>query len=704
MSRLDITDTNLLLFYNGFTFPVETWLEDISSTPVKDEAGRAIAYIRYVITFGSQIVVHEQDDGGDPELGGGDTDRRIGFIRNVLQEPAGQLFIHGVGFDNMTINGGGPVKDVKWGPWPTVLSLKHRGQDTAWDLLWQVTVNIPECVPPEYTKKIMEYNYSVRYSIDREGLTTRVYEGYVTIPQTRKSPSARELQDQVDRVREDISVPAVPGFRRIPGEFLISKDKCRLDFTIQDIELPTKNAPPPGATDVQISRTAETQPLSFVRWMQTITGRYNISKNFSRESAWNHFCTFINRIFGEITKRGRIAPGGAGAPGAGGGAGAGGGGGVDPDKERARRGINAFTFFGNIFIPGFREAFPEIPGAPVVEGGAAGAAGGGGGGCIIPTRFVAREPEVYGIRSAEFHYSFAVNLPGGLAQNIHTALSSQALWILPPGNGWDEWRNSMDALLNWHIRGTAGLAFSKNDDVIVDLCLEGPPKKPEPRDIKGGPPGTPKPGPRLPPGGKIDRPDSPGLNPDPPGSPGGLIDPVRRVPGGGGTLQRQGGGLLLQMPRPHVTPQNSWMEYRLQFRVEEKDNNAVHVIIPGKATEAVLRTTPLSALRGYQPGDYKNAEDHISQIRAAPQVYVTVAGYAMRAGFEITPPKLKKIFGVDVIAMNDGQTFQQSLVGDTGVPIYSASWALRYMLLGTPKRPEPSPLTTTETRRRGDEA
>src|SRR5262249_37622958 len=135
---------------------------------------------------------------------------------------------------------------------------------------------------------IMEWNYRLSFDVDTSGYTKRTYSGHLRIPQTRKSVDDHTLSDQADAYRELINPPLLVGFRRTPGTFVLSEDKCRLDFPIVDQEIgPTY--PPPGVVEVSMSHEVATDRVYKGMWTATLSATYEVARNVDRATPMRYF-------------------------------------------------------------------------------------------------------------------------------------------------------------------------------------------------------------------------------------------------------------------------------------------------------------------------------------------------------------------------------------------------------------------------------
>ena len=275
--------------YNGFTFPLYTETESIDGTPVYDQAGRTVSHVVYSISIRSLITT----DGTEQQPY--QTDAQMQTIRQQLEAPGGALVYTNKGFGNLVVNvasgqGQGIARDVAWGPKTRLLSWKPKGGPAACEIRWRVEVAVaPECPNNASMFALMEWNYSLKMSMDRSGYTRRVYSGHIRIPQTRLTQSSRKITYSADDYRESI-YPKVPtGFRREDRDFDLSADKCTLTFSITDTEVPV-NVPPRGIVDCSASHSVSSSgQVALARWIGTISGTYEVAKDQPRALPWQFF-------------------------------------------------------------------------------------------------------------------------------------------------------------------------------------------------------------------------------------------------------------------------------------------------------------------------------------------------------------------------------------------------------------------------------
>ena len=208
---------------------METVTTGISVVPEYDAAGRTVVHNTYTWTI-------------ETYLTGTATDAAVRAAVQQLTKPAYPFRYTNRGL-GVVVNIGS-VRDVVWGPKPISCDVVPLGAGNGVKLVWKVAARIPDCADAVYSFAMAEWNYTIQYSIDATGYSRRTHTGFVRIPVTRTSPSSRSIPDSADAYRERINPPLPRGFRRIPGEFTLSMDKARLDFSIVDEQLPPNILPP----------------------------------------------------------------------------------------------------------------------------------------------------------------------------------------------------------------------------------------------------------------------------------------------------------------------------------------------------------------------------------------------------------------------------------------------------------------------------
>jgi hypothetical protein len=399
----------------------------VDTRPKYDAAGRTVIYTVLSVTLEFYVLAHD----GDPDQ---DTNAKMRQVRNLLTQPAAALRLSGAGFGELDVNrpGGGGQRDVVWGPKPQMLSEVYKGGERAWLCTWRVDVAILDQCPPGTARwrfAAMEFNFRMTYAVGFDGLQTRTYSGHLKIPQTRMGRDNRTLEDNADKYRERIVPPMMPDYRRRPGTFSLSEDKCTLFFEIVDEQLPSWAPPifcyePPALSHACRSSLKD----GLVIWSHRIQGDYSVVKGRPRQWAWEHFSHYVDKVRNEILRR---APGSLlltqelGL--------------ADPDVYGRRSGSMHYVF-------------TQTPAAGAAALNLARAAGGD-----------------------------AAQLRALLA----LAVRSLSVWTEPgtspldgPGavDDWAKWNQSMTQALANSPRGMSQLRFDNGDDAIVDLCMGNEPR------------------------------------------------------------------------------------------------------------------------------------------------------------------------------------------------------------------------------------
>jgi hypothetical protein len=248
--------------YNGFAWNATANTLDFSVKPVYDRAGRTVVYSVFSITL-TEII------SGRP------TDAVVQGALSALTQPAAGLYYNNRGVGNVFINVGGD-SDCVWGPKPRSATVKPLGGGNSCRLTWTIDFAIPTCGGARYTGP-MEFNYSTDITIDQSGYTQRTYKGYIVIAQTRPNADIRVVTRSADDWRELVNPPLLTGFRRTPGQFGLSEDKCRLDFSIRDEQM-GPNALPANVILADADHSfANSSPGQTHGWEGVITATYELA-------------------------------------------------------------------------------------------------------------------------------------------------------------------------------------------------------------------------------------------------------------------------------------------------------------------------------------------------------------------------------------------------------------------------------------------
>jgi len=299
-----------IVFYNGVLFngpELETL--QLDGRPVPDSSGRTVMFVVWTITLRTVLNIsaispaamdtvvqrlrarltayggefHYEQQGMPLVVNIPPTGNSIGEASNQGFYPVGDP----AGTTSTT-------RDVVWGPKPQLLSFKLLGAGTSADVKWTVEIAIPECSNAKFAgaENLLEFNYSLSFDIDRSGYTKRIMRGHLRVPQTRISQDNRKLSYSADDARELIYPPLVPGYRRTPGVFNLSEDKCKLDFTITDEEM-GPNYFNEHVVDATANHTVKTSKAFSRRWFGTLSATYELGKLRRRDEAFAHFFTLF---------------------------------------------------------------------------------------------------------------------------------------------------------------------------------------------------------------------------------------------------------------------------------------------------------------------------------------------------------------------------------------------------------------------------
>ncbi len=296
MANLPIIPTDAELSYNGITFNSKV-RSKISGVPVWDEAERAILYWKHTLKITGYI--SPSDYFGDNN----GTDRSYFMLLRLLSQPRQLLTITKRGFiPDFSIAGDSGLNaaniDVNYGPKPRVNDWSPIGNNEGCQFSWECDFHIPECSSGAYSvQQAMEYNYEIDNAIDERGLTTRTISGHVTVPGFLVNGGiARDLETYKAVIQPD----PIPRFQRTQ-DWKISKDRMRMDFTITDKEIGSKNAYPYNITSIscRTSLKADTGTGTIFRyWIYSFSGRASQTMDSPRDWAYKKLLDILRgRLF-----------------------------------------------------------------------------------------------------------------------------------------------------------------------------------------------------------------------------------------------------------------------------------------------------------------------------------------------------------------------------------------------------------------------
>ncbi len=612
--------------YNGFRFPKGARTEAFSVEPVMDAAGRTIIYSKFRVTISAYL-----------NLGvGGTSDALVNNALGLLTQPAAGFSYRGRGFGDIRVNLKG-AQDCVWGPFPKVLTLDPKGANQTAKIVWTVEFHMPTCGDARYTGP-MEFNYGTDISVDRLGLTTRTYKGFIRIAQTRMNQSDRTIRKSADEWMELVDPPPIVGFRRTDKSTTLSHDKCRLDFSFQDIELPGNNVPPASVIEAEASHSIGTaQPGRLFEWVGNLSATYTIPKN-NPDGIGSAVQAFAALARDRIQGSERPGFGPAANVAAGGALNLLGAFALFPAglkrAEAAQAGLVPPAAVKLVMHKVVQNIFKKRK--PVV----------------IPISFSASDVSIYDTMRVRLEMKY--RLAGASLADI---LNDGGLWRPAPGPSWVNWYTSVAVPMR--ARGVAGLNhFYAGEDQIVDLCARMP-GAPVKKAVK--PPKQPT---KIPRQFTVDNGFAPELRGGPP-----IV-----------------GGFAFTAPSEEL----SWMGFYCNTRVETTNNTVEVKTLPALPIGSASTSGADGGLwgkAGAVAALNRNAMQTGIQRRTGPTVHIFIEGYAMRAGYPVDPPGVVSVGGIAVEPVNrtdKGEGFSQAVVGNGGldgsIPIYGASWRFRYLM------------------------
>jgi len=270
---------NTVASYNEYTFPVETITQGVSIKPIMDSSGRTTTHNVYTIKLKATI-----GEGDEQAL-------TLEEIRSCLTRSGGELIYEGNGFGDISINTATGLKDLVWGPRPTMLEWRPLGGGQAADIIWQVEFAQVDC-SGTHNAGVLEANYKLSFDVDYAGYTTRTHTGFVRIAQSKQGAYSGELKESAESYVDKFLPPTITGFQRESVRRDLDESKCRCDFTVIDKRLSA--AYPPGVARMTASHTLANQDQrKFVRWQSTITASYEMVLGYTKSNAYKYFIELV---------------------------------------------------------------------------------------------------------------------------------------------------------------------------------------------------------------------------------------------------------------------------------------------------------------------------------------------------------------------------------------------------------------------------
>ncbi len=221
--------------YNGYTFDGAFHVE-VSAQDVLDESGRVVKYSEYTMTVHAIIA----DSAGTAE--------EMADIHKRLSKSGERLVVTDIGLGGALNIGGTSRREVLYGPIPKVRTWKPIGSSRACQVSWSVTFRLAECGDVTNIRGVIEANYTVKYSIDQHGNSSRTISGSVIVV---NNIIGRRVTENPELFRTWIGGVIPLGWKRTQ-QYSLNAAKNKVDFTLTDTEVPTHhNAIPPGLSDAR---------------------------------------------------------------------------------------------------------------------------------------------------------------------------------------------------------------------------------------------------------------------------------------------------------------------------------------------------------------------------------------------------------------------------------------------------------------------
>lgn len=273
--------------YNGYKFNERSTYK-IEERYQYDESERTVKAIRFTLTVNTIIT---GDAGSNYTIGTEDASTFAGMnvhtARQLLSKPGGMLDIKHDGLGPWWEVNGYTLRDISWGPKPRFTRWDPIGHTNAAEVEWVCDFEIAVCdgTRPPALKGVAQFNYSVSFSIDSRGYTTRRITGVIEIALTRQTQMANWLTDSVDNWKEQITFGKPTNFERTT-EWNVNSDKRIATFIIVDSEIQSPNAWPPGVVSIQATHRVTRTRHSLTRVAQVLSATIELSPIEPKVRTW----------------------------------------------------------------------------------------------------------------------------------------------------------------------------------------------------------------------------------------------------------------------------------------------------------------------------------------------------------------------------------------------------------------------------------
>lgn len=412
------------LYYNGFFFP-DAIDASVAIANIPDTTNRYTAYLEYSISVTFVVFPGvdkkfegRQTPGGSgsyvPLFPDGDSiDDGMQKLRRRLNQQGGHLQFteKGLGTDLIISPNelSGQHHDISFGPVPTSTNVDPIAANKAAKVSWECVFRIPDCDNRSVAARIGDFNYSIVWAINEEGLTSRTISGLIVAKTFRVG---KRLSSHADTLRDRIQFPVPLQFIRQSQNFTLSEDRRELRFSIVDQQSGSDSPLYPGTIRPQISMAISSPPGSKAiksdEWRITISGNIRVAKGTPKWFAWVAFLHVVKSRMDEAKKHARV------------------------NREKKDR------------------TSPNDRGNSKQD-------------VMLITSFNATE-EIFD-RGMSFSVSYM------LFCSIGTIFQASGMWQKVPGSTWETYRASMSSVGGaWGPRGNAGLKHSKEADVLMSFC------------------------------------------------------------------------------------------------------------------------------------------------------------------------------------------------------------------------------------------
>jgi len=289
---MSLADTGKLS-YGGFEFDA-LYATRMNGGVEYDRAKRKPKYLKLVLEVDALVTADGYFPNSTAPVTGIAT--VMDDILEKLTSPGGELLYEGKGFGGrgLHVNGASPVKDVVWGPKPTLVTFQPLGSSLSANVTWRVETCIPYCRDSAFYNVLLAFNWTASLGFQSDRYMTYAIKGELEIAQPASGPRV-----DLEQFRP-LTEPPLGSllFQPTRTEFNYNDDKRILTFDYAYDELapgglPTNCSKASGRYAVRSSSDAV---VLNAKWIGSLAATYTVRPDAPRREAFYRFLSLYDSV------------------------------------------------------------------------------------------------------------------------------------------------------------------------------------------------------------------------------------------------------------------------------------------------------------------------------------------------------------------------------------------------------------------------